>query len=328
MPKVSVIIPMYNAQNTIEECLDSILGQTIFRDLEVIIVDDCSTDSSFDKANYYEKKTPENIALIKLDQNGGPGNARNIAMSYANGEYIGFVDADDAIVPTMYEKLYNEAIRTDSDFVDSGFYSQSKDEAVLYTSDDLTGKLDDAKKSSLLIHGGYTVTKIFRRSFLSANHIKFREEYMLEDFDFLAEIIARANSAANVKEILYIYRDTSSSLSKAVDVHRYIKYNSDAMAGLYSRTSILQNYPGIRDAVEFLLLRLYSFMLNTCLNSVYLGQNSKAEIIPLLDSLRQLKNATVQGDYTNHYVKQGISSKDIMIMQANDKSAEAVLALQ
>ena len=106
MPKVSTIIPMYNAQNTIEECLDSVLGQTIFNELEVIIVDDCSTDSSFDKAAYYEKKAPNNIALIKLDQNSGPGNARNIAMTYANGEYIGFVDADDAIVPTMYERPY------------------------------------------------------------------------------------------------------------------------------------------------------------------------------------------------------------------------------
>lgn len=328
MKKVSVIVPMYNAHDTIEECLDSIFAQTIFPDIEVLIVDDCSTDNSFEIASSYEKRSPENVALIHLDKNGGPGAAMNVGLSYASGEYITFVGSDDAIVPTMYEKLYNEAIRTDSDFVDSGIYSQQRDTAFLYTSDKLSGNLDDAKRSELIVHGGYTVTRITKRSLIESNNIRFREVYMLEDLDFLAEIIARSNRISNVQEIFYIYRDSSGSLSKAVDVQSYVKNNSEAIVGLYQRTSCLPNYPGIQDAVEFLIIRLYSYMINTCMNSVYLKEHNENEIIPILKSLRNLKAQTVSHGYDTAFVKRGISEKDIMIMKENDKSAQAALALQ
>jgi glycosyltransferase involved in cell wall biosynthesis len=328
MKKVSVIIPMYNAQDTIEECLDSIFAQTIFLDIEVLIVDDCSTDNSFEIASTYEKKAPENVALIHLSKNGGPGAAMNVGLSYASGDYITFVGSDDAIVPTMYEKLYNEAIRTDADFVDSGLYSQRRDTAFLYTSDDLSGILDDSKRSELIVHGGYTVTRITKRSLIESNNIRFREVYMLEDLDFLAEIIARSKTASNVQEIFYIYRDSSSSLSKITDVQKYVSNHSEAIVGLYSRTSCLPNYPGIQDAIEFMIIRLYSYMVNTCMNAVYLKQHSEDEIIPILDSLRTLKNATVKHGYDTDFVKRGISKKDIMIMKENDRSAQAVLALQ
>lgn len=328
MKKISVIVPVYNAQNTLNECLDSIVGQTCFSDMEVILVDDCSTDDSFLIASSYEKRFSENVLLVKLDHNSGPGAARNIALSYASGEYIGFVDSDDAIVPTMYEKLYDEAARTGSDFVDSGFYKQLSDEAILYTSDELSGMLDDHKRSELIIHGGYIVTKLFRKAFLLENSSLFREVYMLEDLDFLAELIARAKVISNVKEIFYIYRDSTDSLSKSVDVGRYVTAHSDAMVSLYNRTSVLDNYKGIQDAVEFMTMRLYSYMLNICMNAVYLKEKSPAEIIPIMESLRVLKESIVTRGYENPYVKKGISAKDIMIMKANDTSAEMALALQ
>ena len=328
MKKISVIVPMYNAQDTIKECLDSVVNQTFFDDIEMIIVDDCSTDESFAIAGEYEKRFPDNIALIRLDQNSGPGAARNIALSYATGEYVGFVDADDAVVPTMFENLYNEAARTDSDFVDSGFYKQQSDEAILYTSDELSGVLDDHKRSELIIHGGYIVTKLFRRGFILDNGILFREAYMLEDLDFLAEVIARANIISNVKEIFYIYRDSKGSLSKSMDVYRYVSAHSDAITALYKRTVSLPNYPGIQNAVEFMIMRLYSYMINVCLNAVYLKEHSADEIIPVLDSIRTLKNSLVSCGYDNPYVKKGISEKDIMTMRANDISVEAVLKLQ
>ena len=328
MTKATIIVPMYNAQSTIEECLDSIVGQTIFPDLELIIVDDYSTDSSFEIASLYEKQYPDNVALIRLSQNSGPGEARNIALSYANSDYVGFVDSDDAIVPTMYEKLYDKAIETNSDFVDSGFYKQHDDQAILYTSDELSGILDDYKRSELIIHGGYIVTKLFKRAFLISNGITFRKAYMLEDLDFMSETIARANIISNVKEICYIYRDSLESLSKSMDVIRYVSDHSEAVTALYKRTSVLTNYPGIQDSVEFMIMRLYSYMINVCLNSVYLHEHSDAEISIVLDSLRLLKNTTVSHGYENPYVKKGISEKDIMIMQANDISAQTVLDLQ
>ncbi|WP_051212867.1 glycosyltransferase family 2 protein [Butyrivibrio fibrisolvens] len=328
MKKISVIIPMYNAKDTLEECLDSIFSQTIISDIEVIIIDDCSTDNSFEIATSYEQRAPENVALIHLDRNGGPGAAMNVGLSYASGEYIGFVGSDDAIVPEMYEKLYNEAIRTNADFVDSGLYKQQTDTAFLYTTPELSGILNDHKRSEMIIHGGYTVSRIIKRSLITKNNIVFREVYMLEDLDFLAEIIARSNIASYVEETFYIYRDSPESLSKKIDIPKYVKNYSEAIVGLYNRTSKLFNYPGIQDAVEFLIIRMYSYMINNCMNAVYLNEHDEQEIIPILNSLRALKNSTVSHGYDNPYVVKGISPKDLMIIKENDKSAQAVLALQ
>ena len=199
MIKVSVIIPVYNAELTIKECIDSLIGQTIFKEMELIVVDDCSTDQSPIIVMDYEKKYPDNIVFICLDKNGGPGYARNVAMEYASGEYVGFVDSDDAVYPTMYEKLYDEAIRVNADFVDSGFYDQKNDKAIVFVSDELAGELTDKKRSSLIVVGGYICTKVFNKDFIDRGNIKFRNEYVLEDMDYMIECIARAERIGTVK---------------------------------------------------------------------------------------------------------------------------------
>lgn len=327
MKKVSIIIPMYNAENTIEECLDSLTAQTIFAETELIIVDDHSTDGSREKVMSYEDRYPENIMLICLDSNAGPGNARNIAMGYASGEYIGFVDSDDAVYPAMFGKMHDEALRTGADIVDSGFYDQKNDKAILYVSDELSGELDDKKRSSLIVVGGFICTKIFKREFLESAGMKFRQEYVLEDMDFLIGCIARAGIISNVKEMMYIYRDTGASLSKTVDTMRYIHNQSSAMKAIYDRTHLLPNYAGIKDAAEFTMLHLYSNILNTCMNAVYLKQQPKDMIIPMLSAMKKLKDCTVTGGYDTEYVRKGISDDNMRIIKANDVSPERVLGL-
>ena len=171
MKKVSVIVPMYNASDTIEECIESLIGQTIFDEMELILTDDCSTDDTLKKAGIYEKRYPDHIMIIALSENGGPGRARNIAMEYAGGEYVGFVDSDDAVVPTMYEHLYNEAKSTGSEVADGGIFNKAQDEAIVYTTDELTGPMVDHKRSILIASGGYICSKIFNRRFLLDNDI-------------------------------------------------------------------------------------------------------------------------------------------------------------
>ncbi|MBR5765307.1 MAG: glycosyltransferase family 2 protein [Lachnospiraceae bacterium] len=324
---VSVIVPVYNAENTINECLDSLVNQTIFDDMEVLIVDDCSADSSVLKIMDYEGKYPDHILFIKLENNGGPGNARNVAMQYARGEYIGYIDSDDAAYPQMYEKLYNEAARTGADVVDGGFYDQKNDKAILYTYDELTGKLDAEKRSGLIIAGGYIWSKLFRRQFLADEGICFRNAYVLEDFDYLTEIYAKASTIANVKEILYVYRDSEGSLSKTIAVDKYISNLTSAMAAVYVKTAGTEDYEGIREAVEYGLIQLYSYSVNAAMNAVYKGEYSKDSIIPVLTALRDMKAKFVKGGYDNKYVTNKISKKDIGIMKENDRSPADVLKL-
>lgn len=317
---VSVIVPMYNAEETIEECLDSIIGQTIFDRMEVLIVDDASTDASVMKASAYEVLFPDQIALICLDRNAGPGNARNVAMEYASGDYIGFVDADDAIVPAMYEQLYEEAVRTGADVVDGGYMDQNTGEAIIYTSDDLIGELDGYKRSKLIVSGGFNVTKLFRRGFLIQNSISFRPAYVLEDMDYLIEVFGRAESIANVKAILYVYRNRPESLSKTMETGKYIESTSTALEAIYEKMSILDSYDDIRDACEYAMIQLYSYALNRALNAYACGEKDKEWVNDMVDNLVDAKARRIRGSYDNPFVKEKISERDIRIMRRMDES--------
>ena len=116
MPKVSVIIPVYNVQEYLRECLESLVNQTIKDDLEVIIVNDGSKDNSQNIIDEYVEKYPE-LFKSYIKENGGQGSARNYGVKKASGEYIGFVDSDDYIENDMYEILYNEGIKKKLDIV-------------------------------------------------------------------------------------------------------------------------------------------------------------------------------------------------------------------
>lgn len=113
-PKVSVIVPVYNAEKYIIKCVDSIINQTL-KDIEIILVDDGSTDISPEMLDEYSTK--DNRVIVIHKENGGQGSARNMGLDIAKGEYIGFVDSDDWVDLDMYEKLYTNAKLTEADMV-------------------------------------------------------------------------------------------------------------------------------------------------------------------------------------------------------------------
>ncbi len=104
MKKVSVIVPVYNVENYITKCLESLVSQTL-QDMEIIIVNDGSTDNSQQIIDNFVKKYPEKIKAFIKD-NGGLSDARNFGIDRAIGEFIGFVDSDDYVTPTMFEQMY------------------------------------------------------------------------------------------------------------------------------------------------------------------------------------------------------------------------------
>ncbi len=119
MPKVSVIIPVYNTEKYLRKCLDSVCNQTL-SDIEIICVNDCSTDNSFEILKEYASKD-DRIKLIDFKENKGAAVARNTGIDEAKGEYIGFVDSDDFIDLDFYEKLYKEAINKNADIVKGAY---------------------------------------------------------------------------------------------------------------------------------------------------------------------------------------------------------------
>lgn len=323
MTKISIIIPAYNAASTLSNCILSVLSQTI-KDFEIILVNDCSTDNTWDIMMALEAKFPDKICIVNLDTNLGPGGARNIGLTYATGEYIGFVDSDDEIAPKMYELLYNEAVAGHYDMVDCGFYYEEKDTAIIYTSDDLTGILDARKRSKLISDGGYVFSKIYDRNFLLNSGIEFRKNCILEDCEYLMYLFATAHSIGNVKEILYNYKNNSTSSSKTVNATRYFTNASDAMIAIYNTMSTLADYNHIQAAVEYGIVQLYSFAVNMSLS---IGiDDSEYDVIKSLHLLRDIRLATAKIPYdSNPFIMEKISSIDLDIIKRNDLSPAKLL---
>ena len=113
MVKVSIIIPAYNTEKYIDNCLQSLVNQTL-KEMEIIIVDDGSKDNTLELLRGYEAKFPEKIKVF-TKENGGQASARNLALEHVTGEYVGFVDSDDWVSLDMYEKMYQKAKETDAD---------------------------------------------------------------------------------------------------------------------------------------------------------------------------------------------------------------------
>ena len=114
---ISLIVPVYNIQNYLSRCIDSILAQT-YRDFELILVDDGSTDGSSEVCDYYGKQDKRIVVIHK--QNGGLVSARKAGIASARGEYAGFVDGDDWIEPQMYQRLIETAMKCQADIVLGG----------------------------------------------------------------------------------------------------------------------------------------------------------------------------------------------------------------
>ena len=114
-PKVSIIIPAYNAQGSIARCLTSVIEQTL-AELEILVIDDGSTDQTMAILQQYAKKDAR-IRVLGLLQNSGVAVARNLGIDLAKGTYLGFIDADDYIDRDFYEKLYACAVESGADIV-------------------------------------------------------------------------------------------------------------------------------------------------------------------------------------------------------------------
>lgn len=126
---ISVIVPVYNGEKYIKKCLDSIVNQTIFHDIQVIVVDDGSTDNTLHILRAYEKNY-KNI-MVQSILNAGVSNARNVGLEAATGDYITFVDSDDWLDYDCCEKMYRKARESEADIVAAGFYISNDDKDIL-----------------------------------------------------------------------------------------------------------------------------------------------------------------------------------------------------
>ena len=192
--KLSVIVPVYKAEAWLNECVDSLLNQTL-KDLEIILVNDGSPDRSGEIMADYAARFPETVRTLTLS-NGGQGRARNRGIELARGEYLGFVDSDDYVLPEMYETLCRVADTEGADIVDC--------EIEAFFENGATERLRTWRDGKPIAAAGSACNKLFRRS--TVGEIRFPEGLKYEDFGFSAKLLLRSRKTVHLPDALYRYR--------------------------------------------------------------------------------------------------------------------------
>lgn len=209
--KISVIIPCYNVEKYIDRCMESILNQTIgLNMLEIILVNDASQDDTLTRLLAYEEKYPELIIVVNCTRNNKEGAARNIGMSYASGDYISFVDADDILALTMLDKMYKIACDYDCEIVECDFQSFTNENEIreTRTGEDFYLEINTIDQRKEFIFRSL-VTKVwgrlYKKSFIYENQLNFPEQIYYEDCYFTGLAMLYHKNYYKISETLYFY---------------------------------------------------------------------------------------------------------------------------
>ena len=233
--KVSIIIPVYNTEQYIRECLDSIVNQT-FKDFECICIDDCSTDNSCDILKEYAQKD-DRFVVLNLSENRGQGNARNEGLKIAKGKYITFIDSDDYVINNYLDVLYNAIEKYNTDFVATNFYAfnnktheikkKSFNSQIYYDtiiSEDKTKNIY-LENIGLTSHISTVCANIFKKEFLLFNNLFFDISVKEEDTLFMWEAIIKSSGFVLIKDYIYYYRiNQKNSTISSITLEEKIKY--------------------------------------------------------------------------------------------------------
>lgn len=216
---ISVIIPVYNAEKYLSKCIESVLSQT-YRDLEIILVNDGSTDESEKILDKYRIRDSRIVVINK--ENGGASTARNAGLDIAQGEYIAFVDADDTISPYYFEILHNCALNDGSDFVcyrykdsvdvfeDYDLINSLVDERVIVDSRNVLKEYENKYYS---IIWGVPFNKLFHKSLF--DDIRFTEGMIYEDVEILPKLIKASHQLTILPMELYYYNYSENSVMRS-----------------------------------------------------------------------------------------------------------------
>ncbi len=240
---ISIIIPAYNAASYIEDCINSVISQTK-KELEIIIINDGSTDNTLEIVKKYKDKR------IKLftTKNNGIGKTRNMGLKKAQGKYIFFLDSDDYIAKDAMENLYKKAIDLKADIV-VGNMLRLKDDNSL-TKDEINfseGNLDNNKTQIFEIPLG-PCGKLFKKDILTVN---FSEEYKYEDVPFTANAIKNSKKTIKCNDYIYYYRIHDNSETTSMDKRVF-----DILEILKQTNSFFNK--SIYDELEYLNIQLLS----------------------------------------------------------------------
>lgn len=241
-PSLSIIIPVYNVKNYLNKCIDSILNQS-YKDFEIILVDDGSTDGSGEICDEYSKMNSKIKVFHK--KNNGQGSARNLGLDVCKGKYIGFVDSDDFIDPDMYESMIMILEEEDVDIVECGARNVYMDGTSAEHDDNIYLKFNNKECLDHYIRGNYFYTavwnKLFKRNIIT--DIRFPEGMIFEDIYFTYHAYYKAKSIMYTSRCLYNYlaKRPNSTMNHGFDIREItnrLVLLKERMNFLYSKSLV------------------------------------------------------------------------------------------
>ena len=259
---ISIIVPIFNVENYLAECIESIQKQT-YKNLEIILIDDGSTDQSGEICEHYARN--DRRIMVIHQKNNGVVAARKCGLKRARGRYIGFVDGDDYINLDMYERLIQDIENTGADFVHSGFIENNKKYIFEKKVVDLSScRIDFLRNTILGLEDGISPSiwsKLFKADLIKKSHNHIPNDCSFgEDLLSLCNCIFECNRIAITSDYYYYYRVRNGSLSHKSDIHdleRVFKLYQ-YLCNIFSHYN---SYPYLDDlADEFLWIKLLTYM--------------------------------------------------------------------
>ena len=242
MPKVSVIVPIYNVEKYLEKCINSLLSQTL-EDIQIILVNDGSKDNSGNIAREYEKNNKNRIIYVEKE-NGGLSDARNHGLKYATGDFIAFLDSDDYIEKNAYEEMYNKAIEENADYVECDFIWEFPnkirvDKQYPYKN----------KKEMLSFVRVVAWNKLIKRQLITDNNLEFPKGLRYEDVEFTYKLIPFINKFAYVDKPFIHYVQREGSIAKVQNERTAEIFTVlDNVIEFYKKNNIYEEY---RNELEY-----------------------------------------------------------------------------
>ena len=259
--KISVIVPVYNVEQYLERCVDSIINQT-YTNLEIILVNDGSTDNSGKLCDELAKKD-ERIRVIHKE-NGGLSDARNRGIDEANSDLVGFIDSDDYIDSDMYEVLLKNLNNTDADLSMCALYDVYNNTPEAKVANKETWELSSEQAIKMVMEAKIlsvtAVNKLYRKSLFS--ELKFEVGKIAEDAFIMIKLLDKCEKivATNEKKYYYVHRENSITTqkfsTKFLNVIEAYEQNSNI---------ILEKYPKLKDVAQTRMSWAYFYVLDRLL---------------------------------------------------------------
>lgn len=250
MYKVSVIVPVYNVEQYIKKCLDSLVNQTL-EDIEIVVVNDGSPDNSQKIIDKYVKKYPKKVKSY-IKENGGLGSARNYGIEKSSGEYLSFVDSDDYINLDALEKLYNIAVDKNADIVTTSKNYRVDNDKVFV--DDFYRIRTNDKICEFIINEAGSCNKIIKKDIIIKNNFKFFENHFYEDIAVTPTLALYTKNIEIVDEPYYYYVNRSGSIMNQVKYNTRIEDIFDSLNNVAKEFKKKKKYDEYYQEIEYIYI--------------------------------------------------------------------------